>query len=101
MYPLFDELILNILLYGASVSVGIVGLFLAMDDYRQGVLVVAGVIAISLGLIGSMSYPLFYQGIASILIYEILVILGIIGFLLLINSRGLEEDTEDQDELGH
>ena len=63
-----------------------------MFSGRQIVLVIAGIIAISLGLIGGLSYPLVNEGILNIILYEILVILGISGFLLLINNRGLEEE---------
>ena len=91
-YPLFNDMIMDAALYGASVVVGIIGLFVAIDDHRQSIVVIVGVVAVSLGIIGGLSYPLAYDGMLSILLYEILVILGISGILLLINARGLEEE---------
>ena len=65
---------------------------MTMDSGRQYILIVAGIIAIALGIIGGMSYPLVNEGILNIILYEILIILGISGCLLLINNRGLEEN---------
>ena len=89
-YPLFGELALNVLLYGTAVTVGCLGLLIAMNYRKEGVIFAVGIIAISLAFIGSLSYPLSGD-ILSVLIYEILVILGILGILLLIDKRGLEE----------
>ncbi len=91
-YPLFNDMIVNVVLYGTSVVVGIIGLLVAIDEHRLGILIIVGVAAVSLGIIGGLSYPLAYDGLLGILLYEILVILGISGILLLINYRGLEEE---------
>jgi len=65
---------------------------IGMFSGRQYILIITGMIAISLGIIGGMSYPLVNNGILSIILYESLIILGVSGLLLLINARGLEED---------
>ncbi len=59
---------------------------------RQYVLIIAGIVAMALGLTGSMTYPLSSEDVSNILLYEMLVASGIIGILALINNRGLEED---------
>jgi uncharacterized membrane protein len=92
VYPLFNEVILNILLYGIAVIVGIMGVYFAIEGYQQILLTCAGTIAVSLGIVGGLSYPLRYDGWGNIILYEFLVISGIMGLLLLINNRGLEED---------
>ncbi len=62
-----------------------------MFSSRQYILIIIGIVAISLGITGGFIYPLSGEGIVSIILYETLVILGILGILLLVNSRGLEE----------
>ncbi len=91
-YPLFSEILLNIPFYGIAVIVGTIGLFMAIDDFRQGILATTGTIAMSLGIVGGLSYPLAYDGIVQVILYEILLAVGISACILLVNSRGLEED---------
>ncbi|MFW9918332.1 MAG: hypothetical protein ACFFED_01930 [Candidatus Thorarchaeota archaeon] len=62
-----------------------------MFSGRRLLLIATGAIAIILAITGGLIYPLAGGDIGSILIYEIIVILGILGILLLIDNRGLEE----------
>ncbi len=58
---------------------------------RQYLLIVTGIITVALSLSGGLMYPLVNQGPFMIVIYEIVVILGITGLLLLIYRKGMEE----------
>jgi hypothetical protein len=91
-FPLFSEIFLNIPLYGIAVIVGVIALLIAIEDLRQGILATVGVIAMSLGIVGGVSYPLAYDNIVQIILYEALLAFGILGCLLLVNERGLEEE---------
>lgn len=58
---------------------------------RQIILIATGIITVALSLAGGLMYPLVNEGPLMIVIYEIVVILGITGLLLLIYRKGLEE----------
>jgi hypothetical protein len=58
---------------------------------RQYILIAAGIITVALSLAGGLMYPLVNQGILTIVIYEIVVILGISALLMLIYRKGMED----------